>query len=323
MKDKRLDRGIYQTASGFRVIVRIGDILERKRFPPTYTLEALRRWRDDHIRLRRPQTRQRGTFADDVRRYLDAVSGMPTYADRKRQIEAWLVHRDPPFARYRLTPTDIRTQLARWKASGLAANTVNHRRTALSHLYTVLDGKAAYNPVREVPAFKLPPPVARGVPMRTVAKVLKQMANAPKTQARLEVLAWTGLRPSELMRLTPALVDLKAGIARVPTAKGGPAREVPFRLAARAWKRMVKLNALGPFSPQSARKQLHAACRRAHVTPFRVYDLRHSFLSALRRAGADLSDIQAIAGHSDIKLTRRYAPTITAKLTRAVRRLGT
>lgn len=318
--DKRLDRGIWQTPSGFRVIVRIGDQLDRKRFPPTWTLAALKRWRDDHIRLRRPQKATRGTFAQDVELYLKAVAQMPTFSDRKRQIEAWLIGREK-LARWRMTPPMVRTQMQEWKAEGLANNTVNHRRTALSHLFTVLDGKNAYNPCREVPLLPLPPPIKRGLPMAIVTKVLKQI-QGPKTKARLEVLAWTGLRPSELMRLTPELVDLKAGIALVPTAKGGPPREIAFRLAVPAWKKLLKADALGPFSVQSTRKSLHLACKTADVKPFRVYDLRHSFLSALRKAGADLSDVQAQAGHSDIALTKRYAPTVTSKLRRAVQKAG-
>lgn len=320
MREKRLARGIWQTPSGYRVIVRIGDQLERKRFPPTYTLDALKTWRDDHIRLRRPKKSARGTFSEDVAAYLKAVAGMPTFSDRKRQIEAWVNGRDPKFARWRLTPAIIRTQLTEWKSEGLANNTVNHRRTALSHLYTVLDGKNAYNPVREVKPFPLPPPIKRGVPMAVVVNVLQHI-QGEKTRARLEVLAWTGLRPSELARLTPAHVDLKNGIALIPTAKGGPPREIPFRRARAAWKKLVHLNALGPFSKGSARKSLRLACQKAQSPYFRIYDLRHSYLSALRQSGADLSDVQAVAGHSDIKLTRRYAPTITEKLQRAVGRM--
>ncbi len=319
MSDKRLDRGIYKTAAGFRVYVRIGTKLESKRFPPTYTLEKLRQWRADHVRERRPKRSARGTLAADVETYLKAVAAMPTYTDRVREISAWL----PTFGhrpRWTLTPDQLRTQLAAWRNDGYAPNTCNHRRTALSHLYSVLDGKAAYNPLRGVPPYPLPPPIKRGVPMAIVTKVLKQI-HGPKTRARLEVLAWTGLRPSELKRLTPALVDLKRGVALVPTAKGGPPREIAFGLAVTAWKKLIKVDALGNFSVQSTRKQLHAACKAVGVPPFRVYDLRHSFLSALRKSGADLSDVQAQAGHSDIALTRRYAPTITAKLQKAVNRM--
>ena len=89
-----------------------------------------------------------------------------------------------------------------------------------------------------------------------------------------------------------------------------------------AWRKMLKADALGPFSVQSTRKSLVRACKKVGVPPFRVYDLRHSFLSALRKSGADLSDVQAQAGHTDIRLTRRYAPTITTKLRAAVAVLG-
>lgn len=316
--DKHLDRGIWQTAYGFRIVLRIHNKLHSKRFPPTHTLAQLRSWRDEHLkRFRRTTTR--GTLARDVEDYLKTVAAMPSIQDRRREIGAWLVQfGDRP--RWTLTPEVIRRQLTEWKASGLANNTCNHRRTALSHLFTVLDGKNEYNPVREVPPFPLPPPIARGVPMAVVVKVLKQI-HGPKTRARLEVLAWTGLRPSELMRLTPALVDLKAGVALVPTAKGGPPREIAFGLARAAWKKLIQADALGPFSVQSTRKSLVKACQAAGVLPFRVYDLRHSFLSALRQSGADLSDVQAQAGHTDIALTRRYAPTITRKLSDAVAKM--
>lgn len=314
----RLDKGIFTTPYGFRVVIRIHKQLHTKKFPPTYTLQALRAWRDDHIKRHR-RTTTRGTFAADVAAYLKAVASMPTLSDRTREIEAWL----PEFgdgARWRITPERIRRQIADWQVDGLAASTCNHRRSALSHLHTVLDGKNQYNPVKDVPPLPEPPALNRGLPLPVVMRVLKRI-RGPKTRARLEVLAWTGLRPSELMRLTPGLIDLKAGVAIVPTAKGGPPREIAFGLARAAWIKLLKADALGPFSVQSARKILVQACLDAGVSPFRVYDLRHSFLSALRKAGADLSDVQAQAGHSNISLTRRYAPTITAKLSKAVRQI--
>lgn len=320
MPDKHLDRGIWKTPFGFRIQIRILGRLHTKRFPPTYTLEQLRKWRDDHVKRHKPKRAQRGTFAADAQAYLNTVRTMASFSDRKRDIQYWVdVFGDRP--RWMLTPEMIRTQLHVWKATGLANNTCNHRRVALSHLFTVLDGKNEYNPVKEVPLFRLPPPIKRGLPLPTVMRVLRKI-EGPKTRARLEVLAWTGLRPSELMRLTPDLVNTKAGVALVPTAKGGPPREIAFSLAVPAWRRMIKADALGEFSVQSTRKSLVRACLKVGVSPFRVYDLRHSFLSALRKSGADLSDVQAQAGHSDIALTRRYAPTITLKLRKAVRRLG-
>lgn len=320
MADTRLDRGIWKTGSGFRVVVRIGGVLESKRFPQTYTLDALKRWRDDHIRLRRPKRKKRGTFAADVEQYLNAVAAMPTFADRKREIEAWL----PAFgamARWRIQPDLIRTQLAKWRADGYAPNTCNHRRNALSHLYTVLDGKAQYNPVRDVPLFKLPPPQKRSLPLPTVLQVIRRV-KGPKTRARLLVLLWTGLRPAELKRMVASDLDLERGRAYIRTAKGGPLREIALnKSAVKAFKRYARIEAWGVFSVQSIRKSLVRASKKEPPLPiFRVYDLRHSFAYAMRDAGADLSDIQHQLGHTDISLTKRYAPTVLEKLTTAVER---
>jgi len=58
------------------------------------------------------------------------------------------------------------------------------------------------------------------------------------------------------------------------------------------------------------------------VRPFTVYQIRHSFALALRAAGADLADVQALLGHVDQRTTLRYAPVVDAKLTVAVGRLA-
>ena len=252
MGDLRLDRGIWRTAHG----VRLPDCAARRRstgsqaLPPTWTaLEALREWRDEHRRLAgqvHPASR-RGTLASDVEAYLAAVRAMPSYADRVREIAAWLLaFGDRP--RWLLHSDDVRRQLHAWRQAGLAASTVNHRRTALSHLFTVLDGKGARNPVRDVPPFPEPPPIRRGLPLYTVLRVIDALT-FPKTQARLRVLVWTGMRPSELMRLTPESVDLAAGLCYVPTSKGGPPREVALnRRAIRAVRQFMAVGTWGRFS---------------------------------------------------------------------------
>lgn len=320
-RSRRLEPGIARTASGFSAYLRVHGRLLYKRFPPSATIDEMRSWRDRKRRELGGTKADRGTLAHDAMRYLAAVDAMISYVQREADINAWLAvfgHR----SRAGLRPDEIRAQLHAWKTSGLAGSTVNHRRSALSHLYTVLDGKSAWNPLREIPPFKEPAPVARGVPMATVRRILRKMPRSA-TKARLTWLAWTGMRPSELTRLTPSDVDARRKLARVSTAKGGRPREIPLHRAARAaWREIVKRKALGPFSLASARHSLLLACQKANVTPIRIYDLRHSFLSAMRAGGADLADVQALAGHSSIRLTARYAPIVTRKLRQAVERIG-
>jgi site-specific recombinase XerD len=53
--------------------------------------------------------------------------------------------------------------------------------------------------------------------------------------------------------------------------------------------------------------------------PVKLYDAtRHSFASQLREAGANLSDIQELLGHSDSRMTERYAHAEQKRLTRII-----
>ena len=141
MADKRLDRGIWHTPYGFRIVLRINGGLHTKRFPPTWTLDALRTWRNEHEKIHRRKKGTRGMFDADALRYLNAIRAMPSFRDRERDIE-WWIDRIGERPRWSITSDQIRTALNDLRAGGAAASTCNHRRIALSHIYTVQIGRA-------------------------------------------------------------------------------------------------------------------------------------------------------------------------------------
>jgi integrase len=61
------------------------------------------------------------------------------------------------------------------------------------------------------------------------------------------------------------------------------------------------------FDTTNFRKRWQAALKAAGVENFRFHDLRHTFASWARQAGADIADICDALGHSSISMSMRYA----------------
>jgi len=62
-----------------------------------------------------------------------------------------------------------------------------------------------------------------------------------------------------------------------------------------------------PFSENTLRKIHIRICKKADLKPIRIHDLRHTFASHYMMNGGSLYDFQKILGHSNSKMTERYA----------------
>ena len=125
-------------------------------------------------------------------------------------------------------------------------------------------------------------------------------------------------------RLKPADFHLAAPVpyVNVPRGKAGRLPAIPLvDEALRAIHDFLAADAFGPWSTQSANKAIHTAAKQAQRQPFTVYQIRHSFATWLRHAGADLADVQDLYGHADAATTRIYATPTLAKQRDAIRRL--
>lgn len=136
----------------------------------------------------------------------------------------------------------------------------------------------------------------------------------------------TGCRRGELFGLTWADVDLSRRLLTIrgEGTKSGHTRYVDLNATAvqvlKTWKadRAACLSADALESdlvfPSSAGTRLdnvqtawEAVLKAASVSGFRFHDLRHTFASRLVMAGVDLNTVRELLGHSDLKMTLRYA----------------
>lgn len=305
VKRRDKQKNLTRTRTGWRAHVRVGEYQRTRRYKADASLKTMRAWVDETrvaLRKLKPKAGEAGSLQADVSRYLEQVAAMPTRDERERHLDLWIKELGANTARDAIKPAQIRTILQTWRQT-LGPATCNKRRTALMHLWSVLDGKGARNPVRDVPKFRPPDPLPRGRDPHVIdAKLLK----APKCRSRAvcRVMLWTGMRPVELQRAEREDLDLDHATIVVRTAKGGRVRVIPLTpQAVSAWKEF-KAAACWKDVPQAA--PLNRWLQKITKLPIRVYDLRHSYGTALARQQARLDTIGALMGHSSLELTKRY-----------------
>jgi integrase len=315
-------KGVREDKYGFRAYVKVGSIQREKRFPPGTAAKDMQDWRRRtwaELDLTREQSSPAGSLAHTIDRYEKLVASMTTFEERKRHLTLWAdaLGRHLPFAQ--ITPERIREVLQQWRQVHSGA-TCNKRRTALMHLFTVINGKGGRNPVRDVPRFTVADPLPRGRDPHEIDAALRARVKS-RMRATCRVLLWTGMRPAELARAEPDDFSAQHKTVIVRTAKGGRTRVVPLtQQAVSAWKEFDNVDGWGRV-PSAA--PMNRWLKKVTGKNLRVYDLRHSYGTALARSATRLDVIGALMGQSTLELTRRYTlAAVTPDALSATGRLG-
>lgn len=144
----------------------------------------------------------------------------------------------------------------------------------------------------------------------------------------------TGLRQGELFSLKWIDVDLDKGNLTVvgDTAKDGETRHIPLNaealLVLKQWKSQPGVKSKYVFHDETGKpfKNIRTSWARvlknAGIDSFRWHDLRHTFASNLVMSGVDLNTVRELLGHSDYKMTQRYAHLAPEHKQEAVNRLS-
>ncbi len=261
---------------------------------------------------------------------------MPTLRDRQDDLQRWVQVFGPGRIRASITAGEIRAQLEQWRAEGYAPSTCNHRRTALMHLWSVLDGKSAPNPARDVPRYgeEIGPPRALS-PL--ALKLLLRAMPYSQTKARASLMRWTGWPQKQIMRLEPQDIAWNRAVFVRARRKGKGVAGTWLPLLPHAWRVLrsfKRLGAWGAFSTSSLRQSLRRAATnvretvmlplavRAELADVTPYQLRHSFLTLVAGITQDDRAVKTLAQHSDIRQTHRYTEaTVDPRVAAAVQKV--
>jgi integrase/recombinase XerD len=289
----------------------------------------------------------RGKLTEACHAWLTKSPSRDTRSNYERDLRQFLAFAGIPADRIELI-TDLRpAQVAAWRdhllEHGLTNSSVARKMTVLRSLFSYLQtyGYLGRNPAHS--DFVATPTVPRdGKTVALSTADCRRLLDAPaldkprgiRDRAMLAVLAYTGIRVGELVRLKVASYK-QHGVHRILEVhgKGGKERRVPIPVAAaerlEAWldAAAIRGDTSGPlFRPQAKPEVANAPrfgerplTRRAvqkvmehYVVQLKldsavtVHSLRVTALTTARIAGSDILDLRDFAGHADPRTTLAY-----------------
>jgi integrase len=132
----------------------------------------------------------------------------------------------------------------------------------------------------------------------------------------IRLLLLTGARKSEILTARWEYVRLDLRLLVVPLSKSGKPRHIPLSDEALAIITSLQRRHGCPWlfpghNPEKPLSDVFLFWKQLRqelgMPDVRIHDLRHTFASCLVNAGHSLYEVQKLLGHSDPKITMRYA----------------
>lgn len=220
----------------------------------------------------------------------------------------------------------------------LTENTIHSRLNALKFYFEQVLGHEKF--FFEIPRPKKPIKLPKVI---SEEKILKGLLSLPNLKHKtILLLAYSaGLRVSEVTHLKLGDVDSDRMQLRIDRAKGKKdrvvtlsssllpiLREYYLQYKPKTW--LFEGQFGEQYSERSAQEIFHQAFKKLNLpAQCSFHSLRHSYATHLLESGTDISYIQKLLGHNDIKTTLRYAQVskkdignVESPLDKAIRKKG-
>jgi integrase/recombinase XerD len=208
----------------------------------------------------------------------------------------------------------------------LSENTLHSRVNALKFYYEQVLGREKF--FWEIPRPKKPQQLPKLFAREEIVNIIKAIDNLKHRTAILLCYS-SGLRVSEVVALKVTDIDSKRMVIYILRAKGKKDRIVPLSKTTlhylrRYYAQFKPVNYLfagqsasGIYSSRAVQKILDTAKNKAGINrPGSVHALRHSYATHLLDKGVDITYIQKLLGHNDLKTTLRYLHVTTRDLSK-------
>jgi site-specific recombinase XerD len=231
----------------------------------------------------------------------------------------------------KLTPNDIKRYMVyAMEKEGISENTAHSRLNALKFYFEQVLGREKF--FWEIPRPKKPTQLPQVFNQDEIAGIINSLQNK-KHKVMLMLAYSAGLRVSEVVALKTYQIDSTRMIILIKEAKGKKDRIVSLSpvllVMLREYALEYKPDKRGylfegstkglAYSTRSLQEVLQSAKRKAGVLkPGSIHSLRHSFATHLIDKGTDVTMIQKLLGHNDIKTTLRYLHTSNKDLLKII-----
>ena len=230
-----------------------------------------------------------------------------------------------------LTPDDLRRyMLFAMEKRGISENTAHSRINAIKFYFEQVLQRDKF--FWEIPRPKKQEQLPHFFNQEEVAAILNSIKNK-KHKVMLMLAYSAGLRVSEVVAIKTYEVDSKRMAILITQAKGkkdriavlSPVLLVMLREYAAEYKPDKKgflfegIAKGTPYSSRSLQEVIKAAKNTAGVLkPGSIHSLRHSFATHLLDKGTDVTMIQKLLGHNDLRTTLRYLHTSNKDLLKII-----
>jgi integrase/recombinase XerD len=213
---------------------------------------------------------------------------------------------------------------------GISENTAHSRLNALKFYFEQVLGREKF--FWEIPRPKKRQPLPKVFSQADIAAIIKSVTNV-KHKTMLMLAYSAGLRVSEVVNLKTYHIDSGRMSILIEAAKGkkdrmatlSPVLLVMLREYAKAYKPGKKsylfegVEKGSPYSSRSLQEVLQSAKKKAGILrPGSIHSLRHSFATHLVERGTDVTMLQKLLGHNDIKTTLIYLHTSNKDLLKII-----